>query len=132
MKDLLLIVAVCAAAGLFLRISYLMEQHRSTAVKVLAAGLGFQFLGEGVPRSLSLQGSPFERATRIWNVIDGDRLGIRVIAFDGRIGQGKRSWSRTVIAINSKDGSFAMERGLSIARSGDWTIFMSRRKCAAD
>jgi hypothetical protein len=35
-----------------------------------------------------LGGTPFARAAWIWNVIDGDPPGFRIVAFDCRIGAG--------------------------------------------
>ncbi|HET9406402.1 MAG TPA: hypothetical protein VFO39_04135 [Candidatus Sulfotelmatobacter sp.] len=101
----------------------LRERRRSGTIQALAIRTGFNYLGRGVPRSLSLYGTPMERASSIWNVIDGDRPGIRIIAFDCQIGTGKGSWRRTVIAVKTdNDRAVSSNRDLTVDHSGDWTI----------
>lgn len=108
---------------LLFAVLYLRERRRSEAIRTLAIRSGFSYLGRGVPRSLSLSGTPMERASSIWNVIDGDRPGIRIIAFDCRIGTGKASWRRTVIAVKTDDDSaVSSNRDVAVDHSGDWTI----------
>src|ERR1700722_13362615 len=80
---------------------YLGERQRAKAVRALANRSGLHYLGNALPRSLTLGGTPFQLASRVWNVIDGEPRGVRVIAFDCRVGIGKGSWRRTVIAIES-------------------------------
>jgi len=109
--------------GLLFAVLYLRERRRSETIQALAIRSGFNYLGRGVPRSLSLDGTPIERTSSIWNVIDGDRPGIRIIAFDCRIGTGKGSWRRTVIAVRTdNESAVSANRDLAVDRSGDWTI----------
>jgi hypothetical protein len=111
--------------GLLLAILYLQERRRSAEIRSLAKRSGFHFLGRGVPRSLSLRGTPLERATSIWNVVDGDRSGVRMIAFDCKIGAGKGAWRRTVIAIKAEDevlDRLASYSDLTVDHSGSWAL----------
>ena len=109
--------------GFLLAVLYLRERRRSGTIQALAIRSGFNYLGRGVPRSLSLYGTPMERASSIWNVVDGDRPGIRIIAFDCQIGTGKGSWRRTVIAVKTdSDTAVSSNRDLTVDHSGDWTI----------
>jgi len=102
---------------------YLRERRRSGTIHALAIRAGFNYLGRGVPQSLSLYGTPMEGASSIWNVIGGDRPGIRIIAFDCRIGTGKGSWRRTVIAVKTdNDRALSSNRDLTVDHSGGWTI----------
>jgi hypothetical protein len=108
---------------LLFAVLYLRERRRSETIRALAIRSGFSYLGRGVPRSLSLSGTPMVRASSIWNVIDGDRPGIRIIAFDCRIGTGKGSWRRTVIAVKTdNDSAVSSNRDLAVDHSADWTI----------
>jgi len=66
----------------------------------MASRLGFHFLGNALPRSISLSGTPFSNHSKVWNVIDGEPRGVRTIAFDCQVGSGKTSWRRTIIAID--------------------------------
>jgi hypothetical protein len=109
--------------GLFLAVLYFRERRRSVNMEALAIRAGFKYLGRGVPRSLSLSGTPMEYASSIWNVIDGDRPGIRIIAFDCQIGGGKGGWRRTVIAVKAdNDRASSSNRDLTADHSADWTI----------
>jgi hypothetical protein len=61
----------------------------------------------------------------VWNVIDGEPRGTRIVAFDCRIGAGKGSWSRTVIAVKTDIGSItasAFDSALRIERMKDWVV----------
>src|SRR6266699_5663067 len=54
------------AAALLLGVLYFRERVRSAAIRELAIQSGFHYLGSGVPRSLTLNGTPLEFATSIW------------------------------------------------------------------
>jgi hypothetical protein len=112
-------------AGLLLAILYIRQRRRSAAIRALAIRSGFNYLGRALPRTLTLNGTPIDSATSTWNVIDGERHGIRVIAFDCQIGAGKGSWRRTVIAAESAAdvfGAVSFNRDLQADRSGNWLI----------
>jgi hypothetical protein len=47
------LVAVCLA-----------ERQRMAAIRALAIRSGFHYIGEALPRSLTLDGTPFERASK--------------------------------------------------------------------
>jgi hypothetical protein len=116
-------IAVAAFALLFGG-QFLLQRRRSAAMKRLAAQLGFMYIGGALPRSFSLAGTGLEAVSSIWNVIDGDRNGVRLIAFDCRIGRGKGSWTRTVIAAQSTVDLLGpvTEPELTVEHSGAWTI----------
>jgi hypothetical protein len=46
-----------------------------------------------LPRSLTLSGRPFDRTSKIWNVVDGELPGVRIVVLDCRLGIGKSNWS---------------------------------------
>ena len=75
------------------------ESQRAAAIRGMAIRSGFHYLGDALPRSLTLYGTPFDHASKVWKVIDGEPRGIRIIAFDCQIGVGKGSWRPTVIAV---------------------------------
>ena len=104
---------------------YLGERQRASAVRAFANRSGLHYLGNALPRSLTLGGTPFQLASKVWNVIDGEPRGVRVIAFDCRVGVGKGSWRRTVIAIESgADLSDAapFNPDLTVESAGKWKI----------
>ena len=106
-------------------ILYVRHRRRSVAIRALAIRSGFNYLGHALPRSLTLSGTPMDSVTSTWNVIDGERHGIRIVAFDCKIGAGKGSWRRTVIAAESATdvfGAVAFNHDLTADRSGSWLI----------
>ena len=118
------------AAGLPLAICiffYFRYQHRrKVAIRALAVRFGFRYLGSALPRILTLSGTPLGRATLWWNVMFGERNGIRVIAFDCRFGSRCR---RTVIAAEASTdvfGATTFNTDLAVGRSGDWMILYQR------
>ena len=103
------------------------------AIRKLAERLRFTYIGQALPRSISLTGTSLQDATAVWNVIDGERQKIRVIAFDCRIGVGKGSWRRTVIAAQTDNdvfGAVNFNRDLTVERSGQW-MFLYQPKALA-
>jgi hypothetical protein len=75
------------------------SRARVTNIRALAESRGFHFLGKSLPNSVPAKRLP-NAPTSVWNVIDGDVRGVRVIAFDCRFGHGRGSWRRTVIAFS--------------------------------
>jgi len=109
----------------FLFVFYLVERRRTAAIRALATRLGFHFLGNALPRSLTLSGTPFSRYSKVWNVIDGEPHGVRIIACDCRVGVGKHSWRRTVIAVESaayRSPAMPFNPEMTIDTVGDWKI----------
>jgi hypothetical protein len=57
--------------------------------------------------------------------MDGELKGVRIVIFDCRIGQGKGSWRRTIIAAKSNADIFeSVPMILDLIRepAGDWTV----------
>lgn len=99
-------------------------------MKELAAKLGFVYVGEALPKSLELSGTPIAGQTKAWNVIDGEVGGVRIIVFDCRIGSGKGSWQRTVVAARtppSGSKQYFRDPSLLSERSGAWLITYRHR-----
>jgi hypothetical protein len=111
-----------ALAGLSLWVAKL---RRTAAFRALAARLGFSFCGHTIPSSLSFAGTPFQLMSSIWNVIDGKKDGVRIVAFDCRVGTGKASWRRTVIAAQSSSdvfGGIKFNPELTTVRANEWLL----------
>jgi hypothetical protein len=105
---------------------WIKDRRRATAIRALAHRLGFSYVAKSkLPEALSLYGTPLANPTSTWNIIDGERDKIRVIAFDCQIGSGKGSWRRTAIAARTTSevfGAVAFNPDLAIGRSGGWMI----------
>jgi len=116
---------VVGAIAIFAAINWLAMRRRTAAFKNLSERRGFHFLGEALPRSLSLVGTPMERATATWNTIDGEQAGVRIVAFDCRMGEGKGSWRRTVIGAQTSDDVFGTSISnlpMTTDRSNGWIL----------
>jgi hypothetical protein len=124
---------VFAGAALALLFAFhLAERQRTAAIRGLAIRSGFHYLGDALPRSLTLSGTPFDLASKVWNVIDGEPRGVRVIAFDCQVGAGKSSWRRTVIAVGSGAGlSLMLSFEMTMDSAGKWAI-VYRPKASVD
>jgi hypothetical protein len=82
--------------------SYRKTQERSRQIRDYGQELGFRLLGEDLPLDIDLKSSSISNVSSVWNVIDGTPRGVRIVAFDCRVGQGKGSWETTVIAVNAE------------------------------
>jgi hypothetical protein len=101
------------------------ERYRAGAIRAFAARSGMHYLGNALPKSIRLEGTQLHRLSKVWNVIDGEPRGTRVMAFDCQVGVGKQSWRRTVIAIESDDNVVShlpFQPDMAIDRSGRWQI----------
>jgi hypothetical protein len=122
MNEIGFVVFACAALALLFAF-HLAERQRTAAIRGLAVRSGLHYLGNALPRSLTLSGTPFDRASKVWNVIDGEPRGVRVIAFDCQVGGGKGSWRRTVIAVESgADLSLLLNPEMTMDSTGKWAI----------
>jgi hypothetical protein len=115
-------LVLMAGLGLFVFYAlYAAERYRANAIRALAIRSGMHFLGNALPSSLTLEGTPFHRVSKVWNVVDGEPRGTRIMAFDCQVGAGKHSWRRTVIAVESDGnvfGPLSLHPDLTIDRSG--------------
>lgn len=111
-------------AAVLLMMFYLHYQRRASAIRAAATRLGFEYEGETLPPSLNLRGTGLNSATSTWNVIEGKRRGVRVVAFDCQLGSGKGSWRRSVIAAEGSADIFGMfNPEFAVEYSGEWVLF---------
>lgn len=121
------LVALVVAAAL-LR-SYQKARERSQQISDFAQDLGFRLLGEDLPLDIDLKSSSISNVSSVWNVIDGTPRGVRIVAFDCRVGQGKGSWETTVIAVNAEPARVkASDFDLSLEKDHieSWTLLFRR------
>ena len=119
---LILMAAVGLIAFYILRTS---DRYRTDAIRALATNAGMHYLGNALSKSLTLKGTPFDRVSKVWNVIDGEPRGTRIMAFDCKVGAGRQSWRRTLIAVESDGNAFghlSLQSDMTIDRSGGWQI----------
>ena len=119
------LILMLSLGGLVLYVLHASEKYRSRAIRTLASRSGLHYLGNALPKSLTLEGTPFRRASKFWNVLDGEPSGTRIMAFDCRVGQGRYSWRRTVIAVESDDSPLArlpLHSNITIDHSGRWQV----------
>jgi hypothetical protein len=120
-----------ATIGLVIVASALDDRKRATSMISLASRLGFKMWGDRLPPELSLTGTPMAAASATWSVMEGTQNGVPVIAFDCRMGAGKHSWRRTVIAARSSRDVFATipsESSYTVDRSGEWIVLYAPKR----
>jgi hypothetical protein len=127
------IYVIWAVMVVLFTLSWWRGRIRAKEIHSLARSCGFQHLGEALPRSLLLTNAPFTSITSVWNVIDGEPRGKRIIAFDCRFGNGKASWRRTVIAIKTEISNItasAFDPYLRIEQMNDWVLIYRPKEFA--
>jgi len=121
-------IPLILVAGIGVFVFYVLhtsERYRADAIRALATRSGMHYLGNALPKSLGLSGTPFHRVSKVWNVIDGEPRGTRVMAFDCQVGAGKGSWRRTVITVETDGdvlGHLLVQRDMTFDRSGRWQV----------
>jgi len=116
--------ALVIAGWLWLRM-----RRRTLAIKALAEKLGFDYIGEALPRTIKLRGSILDYAHSVRNVIDGERAGMRTLTFDFTTGEGKQARRYTALATQSQNDVFQINRyggDLTIECSDGWTFAIGR------
>ena len=115
-----------AGVGLFVFYAlHASERYRADAIRALATRSGMHCLGKALPMSLTLEGTPFHSFSKVWNVIDGEPRGTRIMAFDCQVGVGRGSWRRSVIAVGASVWPIP-KRSVVEARDSD-IVFMATR-----
>jgi hypothetical protein len=127
-------ISLILMAGVGLIVIYVLntsQRYRADAIRALATRSEMHYLGKALPRSLTLEGTPFHHFSKVWNVIDGEPHGTRIMVFDCQVGVGKRSWRRSVIAVEG-DGNVLsnvpLHPDMTIDRTGQWKILYYRPK----
>lgn len=104
---------------------WIQDHVRRFRMQRLARRLGLSFADKRLPGALCLYGTPFNTATLSWNVLEGERDGLRMVAFDCEVVEGKTGWRRTVIAARTEGDVFgapALYPELTVHRAGGWAI----------
>ena len=107
------------------------SRTRAKEIRRLAEKAEFHYLAETLPQSILKDLPPLIKS--VWNVLDGERHGRRVVAFDCKFGEGKESWRRTVIAIQAERSSIfasAFDPEVEVEQIGEWTFLYRPRQLA--
>jgi hypothetical protein len=67
------------------------------------------------------------------NLLEGQRCGVVVIAFDCQVGESKGNWRRTVIAAQTHEdifGAVAFDTNLTADPSGNWMVLYRPKELA--
>ena len=119
-----IVVLEMAAATAIVGSWMFVQRKRSADMRNLARRLGLSYTGTDIPRSLTLTGTQIEKTSQVWNLIEGTPHGVNVIAFDCRIGRGKWSRCRTIIAARESNPfpATVFDKDLTVERMGDWSL----------
>jgi len=121
---------VCIALAVAAGATYLtmaIKKQRRDAMSAMAARLGLQPWPDNIPpRGLALGGTPFEKWTNLSNIHEGILNRRQVAVLDCRKQERKSGWSRSIIAVKSKDEMLIHKPlGLELTQVGDWKIIYS-------
>lgn len=118
---------------IFVGIEYL-HQSRVTAMRTLATRWSFQYSAGDpqiwagrrspvhYPPEFKMRCYPVYAMSKVWNVIDGERNGIRVLIFDSRIGTGRGARYCTFFAVQTSENLFKrVSSREKIAQRAGWT-----------
>ncbi len=127
-----LLVLCCALSGLFwyswvgfliltLILHLIRDEERTRLIKNLASDTGLTFIGDRLPRLFPIQYTSSRQAHSISRVVVGEDL----LLFDCRIGHGKISRGRTVVAARKEASVFGWARfgpDLETETASGWTL----------
>ncbi len=122
-------VLAAAAIALVFLWYFWKARERSRQISIFAQENRFRWLDDDLPADIRLASSSISNVSSVWNAIDGTTRGVRVVAFDCRVGQGKGSWRTTVIAVKADSSAVKasdFEINLEKERVGDWTLLFRR------
>lgn len=106
------------------------ERARVNEIRALAQRLGFTYLGAAFPGTFPLYRTSSRSARSIVRAALGDRNEKEVILFDCRMGHGKGSFSRTVVAVRGQSVPIRAHwfgPDLLTEQAGDWTVVFRTR-----
>src|SRR5260370_37331781 len=90
--------------------SLIQDKQRTKLIREFALRMGFSFLGHSLPKSYPMQHTSSRLAHSICRVMTGDRRNKEVLLFDCRLGHGKGTFSRTVVAVRGEPSDFGWSR----------------------
>jgi hypothetical protein len=132
-----LFFGLLSIASIFVAIEFLYHS-RASAMRSLAARLNFQY-SAGDPRKWTagrvaatchpagfhMACYPTNKISRMWNVLDGQRNGIRVVIFDSTVGEGKGLYC-SVGAVQASENQFEIAREKIALCSGWCAVYRTR------
>jgi hypothetical protein len=140
MDFLRFVPALLVITAIFVGIK-LLYWFRASAMRTLAVRLGFQYTKgdpriwylpkdhRAIPTTFRLRGFPVDTISRTWNVIEGEKNGIRVLILDSTLSMGgTRGRYSTFIAAQTDKNPFGTEHPQEkIAHSNGWTALYRLR-----
>ena len=97
------------------------DKERTKLITKFASDMGLTFLGNSLPSYFPIQQTSSRLAHSIRRVVIGEE----VLLFDCRIGHGKGSRGRTVVAARGEPSVFGWARfgpDLATEQAGEWTL----------
>ncbi len=116
------VVAAVFVVGISVRgIIFLNRRHEE--MNAVAARLGLHLWpDDSLPRGLSLNGTPFFNAHKLTNIHEGILNSIEVVFLDFHKKESDSRWSRTIVAIKSRN-PLPTPPNLESHKCGAWQLF---------
>jgi len=113
--------------AVMLILNFYRDGQRTKLMRQFAADKGMSFVGDSLPPHFPRQQTSSRQAHSISRVVVGNE----VLLFDCRIGHGKASRARTIIAARREPSVFGWARfgpDLETEQTGDWTLVYSANR----
>lgn len=107
------------------------DRERTKLICAFASRMGFTFLGDSLPRSFPIHRTSSGTARSIRRVFAGDRKKKEIVVFDCRLGDGKGSFSRTMVAARGDPSVFGWSRfgpDLETEQVDEWTLVYGSKR----
>lgn len=133
MTTLIIVIAICIATAFLLFLwSRKRAASRRDGIRRYAEEHHFNFLGNSLPATLSLEGSSFRFAENISSAFTGVGRDKEFVFFDCYIREGRRGYTQSVLAIHQLGGSYPacrFDRALREEHApGHWTLIYHERR----
>ena len=106
-------------------------RQRSKQMRDLANSRRLTFLGDTLTKGFPLHKTSSSSARSLCNCVVGDEDRREILVFDCRLGHGKGSFSRTMVAFRGNESAFGWARfgpDFKTERAGDWAVVYGARR----
>ena len=120
------------AAFAFIMVRHVLrERERAKDIRDYARTAGLTYIGSTLPKSFPLHKTSSRGARSISQAVAGERSRKEVVVFDCKLGYGKGTFFRTVVAVRGQRDGFGVAQfgpDLVTERVGDWTVVYGSKR----
>jgi hypothetical protein len=109
----------------------LRQRARTRDIRRLAQRMGFAYVGSALPGNFPLQRTSSRAARSISRAVAGDKGNHELVLFDCKLGLGKGTFRRSVVAVRGQDAAFGTARfgpDIVAEQVGEWAVVYGDRR----